>query len=220
MKRLVEVAARVLAATVALAALFAVGWGVWKGVGQLWAYLGGVPTEMGVALVVAAPTVFVSTLTIVLGRYFERKRELDALYRDKKVEFYDEFLQKLFPILYGTTNPQGQSEDVVAFLRESVRKLLLWSGPEPIASFVKWKQNLAGGVPDAQTIFLMEEFLLALRRDLRHSNRGIPTGFFAHFFLREANLFLTAARRNPRITLQEVAELEKNQQATGHGNAR
>jgi hypothetical protein len=40
------------------------------------AYISSVPKEMAAAL-------------ITIGRYYERKKELDALYRDKKTEIYD-----------------------------------------------------------------------------------------------------------------------------------
>ena len=83
------------------------------------------------------------------------------------------------------------------------------SGPEPIAAFLAWKEHLARGVPDAQTIFLTERFLLSLRADLRHNNRGIPKGFFASILLRESAFFLEAAKKNPKITMAEVAALEK-----------
>jgi hypothetical protein len=68
----------------------------------------------------------------------------------------------------------------------------------------------AKGTPDAHTIFFTEEFLLSIRKDLRHNNSGIPRGFFAKLFLREAALFLSLAEENPDITLAEVAEVEKS----------
>jgi len=204
MKRIAQIAITLLA----LAALAAATWAIWRGLVLLWSSFAAIPKEIAVALIAAAATVFVSTLTVVLGRYFERKRELDALYRDKKAEIYDEFLKRFFDLFHGTTVTTSESDDMVPFLREFTRKLLLWSGPGPIVAFVKWKENLTGGVPNAQTIFLMEEFLLALRRDLRYSNRGIPRGFFAQLFMKEGALFLAAAKRNPRITLGEIAALQ------------
>ena len=51
-------------------------WGIWEGVRTLVTYLAGVPKELGAALIAAAATVFVSTLTVVLGRYFERKARI------------------------------------------------------------------------------------------------------------------------------------------------
>jgi hypothetical protein len=169
-------------------------------------YINAVPKEVGAALIAGTATILVATLTVVIGRYFERKRELDALYRDKKTEIYDEFLKKFFAMFF---NSEAQSEkDLVPFLREFTRKLLLWSGPEVIEAFVVWKDRLAKGKADAKTICLTEDFLRAIRKDLRHSNWGLRHGFFARLFLREGALFLSMAEKNPNVTLAELAEAE------------
>lgn len=174
-------------------------------------YLSLVPKEIGAALVAGATTVLVATLTVMVGRYFERKKELDALYRDKKTEIYDEFLKKFFDVLFSGAQeqPTSEPEDLVPFLREFMRKLVLWSGPKPIVAFLQWKEHMAKGAPDAQSIFLIEKFILALRADLRHSNAGVQKGFFASFFMSESAHFLELAKQNPNITRAQVAESEK-----------
>jgi len=173
-------------------------------------YISAVPKELGAALVAGIATVMVATTTVMVGRYFERKKELDALYRDKKMEIYDEFLKKFFDLFFSNSedSPTPEPDDLVPFLREFMRKLILWSGPEPILAFLAWKEHLAKGTPDAQTIFLTEQFLLTLRADLRHSNRGMPKGFFASLILKEGALFLDMAKKNPNITLAQLAEME------------
>jgi len=149
-------------------------------------------------------------MTVMLGRYFERKKELDALYRDKKMEIYDEFLKTYFALFLGKSNKAEASrpDDLVEFLRNFMRKLVLWSGPQPIITFLAWKDHLSKGTPDAKSIFLAEEFVLALRTDLRHSNHGLPRGFLAKIQLRESALFLAEAKKNPNITLADLADLE------------
>lgn len=182
-------------------------------------YLSAVPKELGAALVAGIAAVTVSTITVMVGRYFERKKELDALYRDKKMEIYDEFLKKFFDLFFSNSeeSPTPEPEDLVPFLREFMRKLILWSGPETIVAFSAWKEHLAKGTPDAQTIFLTESFLLTLRSDLRHSNRNIPKGFFASLILKEGALFLAMAKKNPNITLSELAELENMMKSELYG---
>jgi hypothetical protein len=174
-------------------------------------YISAIPKELGAALVAGTAAVMVATVTVMIGRYFERKKELDALYRDKKMEIYDEFLKKFFDLFHSQSkdSPTTEPEDLVSFLREFMRKLILWSGPEPIAAFLAWKEHMSKGEPDAQTIFLTEKFLLTLRADLRHSNKGIPEGFFASIILKEAALFLSLAKKNPNVTLNEIIEAEK-----------
>jgi hypothetical protein len=185
------------------------------------AYVSAVPKELGAALVAGTATVVVATITVMIGRYFERKKELDALYRDKKMEIYDEFLKKFFDLFFSQSedHPTPEPDNLVPFLREFMRKLILWSGPQPIAAFLAWKNHLAKGTPDAQTIFLTEQFLFSLRTDLRHSNQGIPKGFFATLVLKEGALFLELAKSNPNITLAQVAEVEKTLREKGDKQA-
>ena len=174
-------------------------------------YLSAVPKELAAALVAGIATVLVATLTVMVGRYYERKKELDALYRDKKTEIYDEFLREFFKVYFAENNTNdGKSEnDLVPFFREFTRKLILWSGPSVIESFVAWKDHLAKGEPDAKSIFLTESFLLSIRNDLRHSNAGLRRGFFARLFLKQSELFLFMAAKNENVTLAEIAVLEK-----------
>jgi hypothetical protein len=180
-------------------------------IGKISDYLRSMPKELAAPLITGAATVLVATATVMLGRYFERKKEIDALYRDKKTEIYDQFLQKFFDLFFNgaSTTSQQIEEDLVPFLRDFTRKLVLWSGPEVIAAFVKWKDHLAKGRPDAQTLFLTEQFLLAIRNDLRHPSKGLQKGFFARLFLQNGDLFLTMAATNPNVTLQELADMEK-----------
>ncbi len=183
--------------------------GVWL-VQAFFAYISAVPKELAASLVAGAVTILVATVTVMIGRYYERKKELDVLYRDKKTEIYDEFLKEFFDVFFSAGETlEGQPEkDFVPVLREFARKLVLWSGPEVVEAFVAWKDHLAKGTPDAKSIFLTEAFLFAIRKDLRHSNSGLRKGFFARLFLKEGPLFLAMAEKNPNATLAELAAAE------------
>jgi len=197
----------------------AIGWLLYWFLTSFFVYLRAIPKELAAALIAGIATVLVATITVMVGRYFERKKELDALYREKKTEIYDEFLKKFFDLFFSgaKASPTPEPEDLVPYLREFSRKLILWSGPQPIVAFLAWKDHMAKGTPDAQSIFLTEKFLLALRTDLRQSNSSIPKGFFASLVLSESALFLKLARENPNITLAQVAEVEKLLRANADG---
>jgi hypothetical protein len=175
------------------------------------AYVSGVPKELGTALVAGASTVLVATVTIMVGRYFERKKELDALHREKKTEIYDEFLKVFFRVWFsGGQAAEGEAEpDLVALFRDFSVKLVLWSGPEALEAFARWKETMAEGHLNADGVFETERFLNAIRADLRHSNSGVRRGWFARLFLQESGLFLAMATKNPKVTLAEVAAAEK-----------
>lgn len=113
------------------------------------------------------------------------------------------------PVTYFSGGEDIGEHDLVPFFRDFSRKLVLWAGPEVIEAFVAWKDHLAKGAPDAKSIFLTEDFLLAVRRDLRHTNKGIRRGLFARMFLKNSELFLLMPAKNPELKLEELAAMEK-----------
>lgn len=119
---------------------------------------------------------------------------------------YDDFLTRFFELFHGKSD--NSSEELVPFLRDWQRKLVVWGGPRVLKSFIAWKESLLEE-PNAQSVFKMGEFFIAMRHDIGLSNRGIEAGLFSHLILRHASLFLAAAKNNPNITLREIAEIEK-----------
>lgn len=92
MKRLPKALSPFLGLVVLASLLALAAWAV----RAFFAYVSSVPKELAAPLVAGAATILVATVTVMIGRYFERKKELDALYRDKKTEIYDEFLKEFF----------------------------------------------------------------------------------------------------------------------------
>jgi len=147
----------------------------------------------------------------VLGRYFERKKELDALYRDKKVEIYDEFLKEFFNAFQNPSKdkaPTDTNDPLVKYFKEWQRKLLLWAGPEVIESYSQWMSALRTKPVNAESFFMTERLLLAIRKDLGHSNKGIQRGIFARLVMKNADLFLSMSKTNPNIALGELIAIE------------
>ena len=88
--------------------------------------------ELAAALVAGVVTILVATATVMIGRYYERKKELDALYRDKKTEIYDEFLKELFDLFFSAgekpvDHPEKGPRAVLARVHKEVSPVE-WTG--------------------------------------------------------------------------------------------
>jgi len=149
----------------------------------------------------------------MLGRHLERKREIESHFRAQKIEIYDEMLSELFKLFASGEKEQdsadGSDNEIVEFLREWQKKMVLWGGAPVLAAYIAWSTNLKQGKVNAQTVFLMDEFFRAMRKDIGLSNSNLKKGVFSHFLFRHAEHFLDAAKSNPDITLVELAKLEK-----------
>lgn len=181
-------------------------YGGYKLIVTVWAQFISLDKQLSVGLLTAFTTVFVATLTVMLGRYLERKKEVESHFRTSKIQMYDEFLTEFFK-LFG--DEENTDVDLVPFLREWQRKMIVWGGAPVLVAYIKWSQHLKKGEPDARTVFLMDEFFRAMRKDIGLSNSGLEKGVFSHFILRHSELFLLIAKQNPNITLGELSEKEK-----------
>ncbi len=180
--------------------------GVYWVISSVWEELISIDAKLAIGIVAAVGTVFGATLTVTLGKYFERKQAVEAHFRERKVEIYDEFLKELFK-LFGY---EGRlDEGFVPFLQEWKRKMVVWGGSNVLLTYIKWITHLSNTEPDAETMFFMGDFLLAMRKDLGLSNKGIDRKTFAYLIMRHPDLFLEMAGENPRVTMAEIANKEK-----------
>jgi len=185
-------------------------WGAYWIFGEIWSQIKLLDPTVSVGIFTAASTIIVATLTVVIGKQFERAKDIEAHYREKKTEIYDEFLTEFYKTFYsGGDNGNEESDDMVDFLREWQRKIILWGGPKVLLKYIAWMTHLKKCNPDAQTIFLMGDFFLEIRKDLGHKNTQLEKGTFAHLILQNPEFFLAKAKENPNITLDEISEAEE-----------
>ncbi len=184
-------------------------WLIWVVFSTAWEKLSALDTNLAIGLLTASTTVIVAALTVTLGRYYERKKDIEAHFRERKVEIYDEFLKEFFKWFTGDDKETPNEQNLVVFLREWQRKMILWGGSDVLSSYLKWRRNLSAGEPNAQTMFLTEDFFKSIRKDLGLSNRGLEKGIFVYFILRNADLFLQMAKENPKVTLEELGKMEE-----------
>ena len=199
------------------AILVFVAFTVWI-VGTIWAALVSVDSKLALGMVTAFTTVVVATLTLTLGKYFERRREIDTHFREKKTEMYDEFLKELYKVFHSAgedsagddLDEAAESEELVDFLRLWQQELLLRGGAGVVSTYLKWMAHLTNGEePNAESMLLTGDFILALRKDLGLRNSGIDRRIFAQITLKNPKLFLQMASSNPSVTLSEIDTVEK-----------
>jgi len=193
--------------------LAVIAWSIYWLASQIWGQFKLLDPKVSVAILTASTTVIVATLTVVLGKYIERKKDIEAHYREKKTEIYDEFLSAFFKTFYSDNEDENEENpELVDFLREWQRKMILWGGQDVLSKYILWMAHLKKEEPNAKTMFMMEEFFLEIRKDLGHKNNKLTKGSFISLILQNPELFLAMAEKNPDLTLAELSEIEKKLQ--------
>ena len=74
-------------------------------------------SDLAKTMLTASSTIIVATVTVMLGRYFERVKETEAHLRTQKIELYDEILTKLFSVFPRFQRRQQESRPRSVYAR-------------------------------------------------------------------------------------------------------
>ncbi|MGY4992318.1 hypothetical protein [Streptomyces sp. 900105245] len=179
-----------------LAVLAALLFGAVEGVVFLARYVGrqvfhGVNPTVAAAAVTAMATVLVTVATLVIGRYIERRKSVEAEIRASKIPVYTRLVSGLMRTVM---NPDSSNANEVAqFLQEITPDLIAWASDDVLLAWSKFKREVQF-LEAEDTIFRFEELLSAIRRDFGHGGRQVKEGDLLALFINDIDDQLTRRR--------------------------
>lgn len=162
-----------------LGLLVLVGWGVWT-VGHWLVSLDA--AYLGPAL--AAVFGFVG---ILYSQWHSKGREIAESHRPKKIEVYTNF----FAILDKTMNNPDQLKgieqgnippDIKALYWRVKEGIIVWGSPRVMKQWLRFQRLAKTG---ENPVLVMDDVLMAIRRDLGNSNIGLSRGDAVKMFLKD-----------------------------------
>lgn len=151
-------------------------------------------TNVKVTILSLSGTAVITVLSVLLSKYFEKKDEIRKDQFHDKVQVYQKFITKIIgDILLNNkqTSDNKKQEELEIVFREFVQDMLLWGSGESLHEASKWMTALRTQGSDEQKIyenlFLFEDFLLVIRKDLGHSNRKVQKGDLLRLFIKDFN---------------------------------
>jgi len=184
-----------------LVLLAASGYGVFVLVRASWRVIRNLESDLAVAIVAAAASVLVSVLSIAVGRLFETRAKIQEQNREKKVPVYEELMEFMMRVLLGNTlgKPVPEAE-VIQFLMDFTQRIMVWGSDDVLLAWVKFRrqtiQSGAGNGKPLDAIFIFEDIVKAMRRDLGHRNSGVERGDILALFVNDIEQHLPTRRRS------------------------
>lgn len=174
--------------TLAIAAIAALllysGWFVVQNFGKL-------NPEVAVAIVSA----FGALLIALAGRSLERRTQAIREQQQRRIPVYEEFVKGIFKGMQLGVPKDNRKEDFDAeqFLATATnftQKVLVWGSPEVLQAWVEFRyegsrEGVAKDEYGQNLLLLMEEFFMAMRKDLGLSNRGVSDGDLLKLFIND-----------------------------------
>ena len=150
-------------------------------------------------IIAASTTVIISVFTVVVGKHLEKKKEIDHQLRIQKTKVYEKYMKEMFRVLVAKGN--YSEKEMIKFLEEFSRELILWGGPKVIKNYCEFKNfgNQKTNTNDQRIMLYFEKVLFRIRRDLGHSNRGLNPGDLLTLFIKDISNVKELVSKYPTI---------------------
>jgi hypothetical protein len=177
-----------------LALLGLIGWGIIALFRLYWQSVTSLEPNLASAIIAASATMVVAVLTVVIGKYFERKKEIENQQREKKIEVYEKFMEKWFDKLLESSKSKDKNKNVledeafIQFLSEFTRKLILWGSDGVVKKYSSFrKESLMPSQESSPfaSLYNFEQILFEIRKDIGHSNQTLKPGDLLTLFIND-----------------------------------
>ena len=155
-----------------------------------------VKAEVAAAIIVAAGTIIVSVISVLVAKHFEIKQEDRRAQREKKVEAYEKLISLIYdmvltPSLAGKKPPP--QDKLAIMLIDITKNLTFWGSDQVIKTFGDWKK-LAQIQPREEVslapFLLLEQIFFEVRKDLGYQNKGLASGDLLRLFINDIDAHL------------------------------
>ena len=167
---------RIVHALPGLVVLALIVWGLYAGTKSLIGAITEAESSVAAAFIAAAVAVVGSVISLAVGKAYETRAAIRNDLRQKKTPVYEDIVHTLlYDVMFAKMlgkEPPAQPQ-LMEFFARITEKLTIWGSDDVLRVYGEFKSNPATVNDPTQSIFMFEDLLLAIRKDLGHQNRGV-----------------------------------------------
>jgi hypothetical protein len=161
-------------------------------IAKIWSIFSSVDPRLGAGLVMAFATILVSLITVLFSKHLERKAAILTHLREKKIPTYEKIIDFIFSITFAEKLGKEQltEKEMVKFIAEITQELVIWVSDEMLEAFYKFRMMSIANTDNSPSnpygvLFIVEDLLLAIRKDLGHNNKNVSRGKILGLFIND-----------------------------------
>jgi len=163
---------------------------------SIWHLILNAQSEINVAIIAGGFTILLSVITLIIGKYYEKKRDIEQSIRVQKLPVYEELITYFINYLIDSKHidEREKNDSLVKFLKKQTSKLILWAGPEVLLHWGYFKSSASNlteeEIESGVILFQFEELLKVIRKDMGQSNAGLKKGDVLRLFVTDIDKFI------------------------------
>jgi hypothetical protein len=136
-----------------------------------------------------------------VARVFETRAKIQEQNREKKIPVYEALIEFMMRVLLAAkTGKPVEEAEVIEFMHSVTQRIMVWGSDDVLAAWVRFRKQTisidASKAEPLQAMFVFEDIVKAMRRDLGHKNAGIAQGDVLALFVNDIQDHLPKRRRS------------------------
>lgn len=173
--------------------LIGIGWGLIKLFEGIWDSLTSLDTTLSATIITASVTFIIAVITVVLGKYYERRLTIEKELREKKIPIYSEFIE--FYIDLFSQKREISTDEMEKYFVKFTKQLIIWGSDDVINKWSKFRVKLVNNQENfsafsdyekiKEWMLEFEALLLAIRKDTGTKNSKMNSGDILRMFVND-----------------------------------
>ncbi len=159
---------------------------------KIWSVFSSINPILGAGFVAASATIIVSLISVLVSNHLERRATISAHLREKKIPTYEKIINFIFSITFADKLGKDRltEKEVIQFMAEITQELVIWGSDDMLEAFYNFRKKSIENSQEKQEnsyeiLFMVEDLLLAIRKDLGHANKKISRGKILGLFIND-----------------------------------
>lgn len=142
-------------------------------------------------IVVALITGALSLLGTVISNIIEYRQNTKRYLYEKKEEAYSEFIEMVYKLQQIQKDGKISEKEITKDLISFSQKLTLWGSDEVVRKWIEIRtSSLNSDSNSINNLFVLEDIIFLIRKDLGQKNKGLKRGDILSFFINDIDNYL------------------------------
>ena len=167
-----------------------IGVAAYFGLGVLWETLSSLDPRVGTTVGVVVGATIAGLFTMRTKR-IEEEAALRERLREKKIPTLEQVVALIFDLQFAAKKGQQPPDEKETIKRmvNITQELVIWGSDDMLRQYRAFKEatlkQAAGTAHPMQTVYAVEDLLMAVRKDAGHKNKGLKRGSILRLFIND-----------------------------------
>ncbi len=154
---------------------------------------------LAAGIIAASATIVASILgsivAVLIAKRLEQQAFIKNEHRKQVTPIYEEFIEFIFQLLLAEKlgKKKVTEQEMIKIFAKFTQKIVVWGSDDAIKAYYDYKRISFESLEKeigTTGVFAIEDLMLALRRDLGHSNKGLKRGKILGLFVNDIHHYI------------------------------